>query len=93
MCQGDLIAFSDQDDEWLPPKLSRILQASRESDALLFAHADEWIDKNGNPLGIVYPLDRRYRKYTAGERLPWPFDRDQKAPSRDDLTLTHVGQL
>jgi glycosyltransferase involved in cell wall biosynthesis len=63
MCQGDLIAFSDQDDEWLPLKLERILQASRESDALVFAHAVEWIDKNGNPLGVVYPTDRRYRKY------------------------------
>ena len=63
MCQGDLIAFSDQDDEWLPPKLSRILQASRESHALLFAHAEEWVDKDGRPTGVVFPTDRRYRKY------------------------------
>ena len=63
MCQGDLIAFCDQDDEWLPPKIDRILHASRQSDAFLFAHADEWIDVNGNPMGIIYPMDRRYRKY------------------------------
>ena len=42
---GGFIAFSDQDDEWLPPKLYRVRQASRESDALLFAHAVEWIER------------------------------------------------
>ena len=63
MCEGDLIAFSDQDDEWFPQKLDRVLHASRESDALLFAHAEEWVDKTGKSLGIVFPTDRRYRKY------------------------------
>ena len=63
MCEGDLIAFSDQDDEWFPQKLDRVLRASRGSDALLFAHAEEWVDKNGKSLGIVFPTDRRYRKY------------------------------
>lgn len=62
MCQGDLIAFCDQDDEWLQQKLATILQASRESEALLTAHAEEWIDENGNPMGIVYPADRQFRK-------------------------------
>jgi hypothetical protein len=63
MCEGDLIAFSDQDDEWFPQKLDRVLRASTESEALLFAHAEEWVDKNGKSLGIVFPTDRRYRKY------------------------------
>ena len=63
MCHGDLIAFSDQDDEWFPQKLDRVLRASLESDALLFAHAEEWVDKSGKSLGIVFPTDRRYRKY------------------------------
>jgi glycosyltransferase involved in cell wall biosynthesis len=63
MCQGNLIAFSDQDDEWLPQKLARILQASQESDAFLFAHAAEWIDEDGNPTGVVYPALRRFRKH------------------------------
>ena len=39
MCQGELIAFSDQDDEWLPQKLASIVRAGHESDALLLAHA------------------------------------------------------
>jgi glycosyltransferase involved in cell wall biosynthesis len=55
MCEGDLIAFSDQDDEWLPQKLSRMLQASDGSDALVFGHSTEWIDEDGRPTGAVFP--------------------------------------
>ncbi|MGA2753417.1 MAG: glycosyltransferase [Terracidiphilus sp.] len=69
-CQGDLIAFSDQDDEWLPHKLARILQASRESDAFLLAHAAEWVDEDGNPVGVVYPAHRRFRKYLRKRDFP-----------------------
>jgi len=69
-CQGELIAFSDQDDEWLPQKLARILQASRESDAFLFAHAAEWMDEVGKPMGVVYPADRRFRKYLRTNDFP-----------------------
>jgi glycosyltransferase involved in cell wall biosynthesis len=63
MCEGDLIAFSDQDDEWFPRKLERVLRASQGADALLFSHAEEWVDKSGKSLGIVFPTDRRFRKY------------------------------
>ncbi|MGA9588184.1 MAG: glycosyltransferase [Terracidiphilus sp.] len=62
-CHGDLIAFSDQDDEWFPEKLARVLEASRESEAVLVAHAVEWMDENDKPMGIVYPTDRRFRKF------------------------------
>lgn len=70
MCHGDLIAFCDQDDEWLPHKLHRILQISGQSDALVFAHADEWIDRDGNRLGILWPIDRPYRKYIRMNDFP-----------------------
>jgi glycosyltransferase involved in cell wall biosynthesis len=70
MCQGDLIAFCDQDDEWLPQKLRRILEISRESDALLFAHADELIDRNGDSMGIFCPIDRPYRKFIRLNDFP-----------------------
>ena len=70
MCRGDLIAFSDQDDEWSPQKLDRIHQASLKSDALLFGHSAEWIDKDGKPMGVIYPLHRRYRKYLLLNDFP-----------------------
>jgi glycosyltransferase involved in cell wall biosynthesis len=62
MCRGDLIAFSDQDDEWLPQKLSRMLQASDDSDALVFGHATEWVDEDGHSTGVVYPPSRPHIK-------------------------------
>jgi len=70
MCHGDLIAFCDQDDEWLPHKLHRILEMSRGSDALLFAHADELIDRNGDSMGIICPNDRPYRKFIRLNDFP-----------------------
>lgn len=70
MCGGDLIAFCDQDDEWLPHKLHRILEISHESDALLFAHADELIDRNGDSMGIFCPIDRPYRKFIKLNDFP-----------------------
>ena len=69
-CSGDLIAFSDQDDEWLPEKLTRIVEASRVTESLLIAHAAEWMDESGSPLGIVYPTDRRFRKHLQTSDFP-----------------------
>lgn len=70
MCHGDLIAFCDQDDEWLPQKLHRIVEISRESDALLFANADELIDRDGKSMGIICPNDRPYRKFIRLNDFP-----------------------
>src|ERR1700677_1011065 len=70
MCHGGLIAFCDQDDVWLPHKLKRIVAISRESDPLLFAHADELIDRNGDSMGIFCPIDRPYRKFIRLNDFP-----------------------
>lgn len=70
MCRGDLVAFSDQDDEWLPQKLSHILHVARNSDALVFAHSAEWIDENGNPLGVIYPTHPRFRRNLKKDDFP-----------------------
>ena len=70
MCTRDLIAFSDQDDEWLPEKLACIVEASEKSDALLLAHAAEWIDENSNSRGVVYPTHRRFRKHLRKYDFP-----------------------
>jgi glycosyltransferase involved in cell wall biosynthesis len=51
--EGDWIALLDSDDEWLPEKLERQLQALQESEGSLLVHCDEiWI-RNGrrvNPM-------------------------------------------
>lgn len=49
LCDGPLIAPSDQDDRWHPRKLRRLLDALGEAD---MAYCDsEYIDCDGNPLG------------------------------------------
>jgi len=70
MCQGDLIAFSDQDDVWGTHKLECMLQASHASNALLFAHGAEWVNEDGNPVGVVFPTHRRFRKNLPQNRFP-----------------------
>src|SRR5689334_10550643 len=52
MCNGDIIAFSDQDDIWNAQKLERLeaIFASCSDIALLFSNA-EVIDENAGPLG------------------------------------------
>jgi glycosyltransferase involved in cell wall biosynthesis len=48
-CQGDLIAFCDQDDLWLPEKIA--LQVEGIGDNMLIYHDSEFINDQEKPLG------------------------------------------
>jgi glycosyltransferase involved in cell wall biosynthesis len=50
LCKGEYIALSDQDDIWLPEKISRLMD-SREDHPLVYCNS-ELIDGNGKELGI-----------------------------------------
>ena len=50
LCKGDYIALSDQDDIWLPEKIS-VLMRERGDHALIYCNS-ELIDANGNRLGV-----------------------------------------
>ena len=59
-CRGDLISPADQDDIWLPQKLSKL--AENISDAALIYCDSEYIDASGEPLGVrMSSLRRMYR--------------------------------
>ena len=66
-CQGDLIALSDQDDEWMPGKLAALSAAFAADPELLLAHTDaRLVDADGTPLGLTV-LDAL--EATAAERV------------------------
>lgn len=52
-CSGDLIALSDQDDEWLPGKLATLSEVFSADPELLLVHTDaRLVDADGSPLGL-----------------------------------------
>jgi len=51
LCEGDFIAFADQDDVWLPEKLRKLEEImAKESTALAFTDGDV-VDESLRPLG------------------------------------------
>jgi glycosyltransferase involved in cell wall biosynthesis len=48
LCRGQFIAFSDQDDVWLPQKLARCVEVLRRTGALMVAHGFDVVDENLN---------------------------------------------
>lgn len=72
---GDYIAFCDQDDVWLPDKISR-LESLVEAypDIALFVHQGLVVDSELASLDVRYPTIRRARKQPPlrGQILHWP---------------------
>jgi glycosyltransferase involved in cell wall biosynthesis len=62
-CGGDLIAFCDQDDVWLPEKLARceaILDAADRPSLVM--HAARVVDRELTPTGTLHPDIRRSQR-------------------------------
>lgn len=71
LCEGDWIAFSDQDDVWLPEKLERCLGALSRSGALLAVHQVRVVDQNLNPTGATQPDVPRDPTPDPTAWVPW----------------------
>ncbi|MFC5065111.1 glycosyltransferase [Actinomycetospora atypica] len=56
---GRVIAWSDQDDVWLPAKLERCVDALAETGADLVHHAARVVDADAAPLGFNHPDPRQ----------------------------------
>ena len=62
LCRGPWVAFSDQDDVWLPGKLAAVDAAVRaEPGAVLVTHAADLVGPDLRPLGARLPDYRRRR--------------------------------
>lgn len=54
-CTGDIIAFCDQDDFWLPEKLQRLHHSFTSYDIDFAAHTAEVVTSDLKPTGEQYP--------------------------------------
>lgn len=55
MCKGTHVAFCDQDDVWLPHKLSQVSAVLTTKDYDLVAHSAKVVDRSLNWLGVNFP--------------------------------------
>jgi Glycosyl transferase family 2 len=55
LCEGDLIAFSDQDDVWLPQKLARCVGALGDPTVQLVIHSSVVVNDSLQPTGRIWP--------------------------------------
>ncbi len=69
-CSGDLVAFCDQDDIWLPHKLERCARAFSDQEVVLLVHSAEVIDGAGRRLGRRLPAIKRSGKRAGHETPP-----------------------
>jgi glycosyltransferase involved in cell wall biosynthesis len=70
-CTGELIAFCDQDDVWLPHKLERCQAAFARGDVLVAIHSSEVVDARLEPTGKRYPDVRMDETAPPLETDPW----------------------
>ncbi|OLZ10347.1 glycosyltransferase [Sulfobacillus thermosulfidooxidans] len=64
-CEGEVIAFCDQDDIWLPEKIERCMQYFTE-DVSLVMHSAQVIDSTGTRLPHTVPIIRHRAKMSRG---------------------------
>ncbi|MEJ2866556.1 glycosyltransferase [Actinomycetospora sp. OC33-EN08] len=69
--RGDVIAWSDQDDIWLPAKLERCLDTLAGTGADLVHHAARVVDADAESLGFNHPDPRRTICLDPLQGDPW----------------------
>lgn len=74
LCAGDLIAFSDQDDEWLPAKLARHCERLAEPDVLLSTHRVMLVDTAGESLNRTFQQFRMPARFTFANASPFCYN-------------------
>jgi glycosyltransferase involved in cell wall biosynthesis len=70
LCQGDAVAFCDQDDVWLSDKL-RVCEAALDRGTTVVAHASGLVDESLRPLGRRWPAFARRFEANSDRGDPW----------------------
>jgi glycosyltransferase involved in cell wall biosynthesis len=71
LAKGRYVAFSDQDDEWLPEKLQFCVEALEREDALLCAHTVTLVDRASNRIGHYAQNITRTETVAPLAMKPW----------------------
>lgn len=67
--EGDFFAYCDQDDVWMPDKLSRLQEAMEREKALMVCSDMQVIDGEGKKLADSITALRRHHVFRSGEGL------------------------
>ncbi|WP_342733632.1 glycosyltransferase [Bradyrhizobium sp. B117] len=70
LCSGDLIAFADQDDVWLPGKLEAQRKIFEDPAVLLSSHDVMLLSEDGSELGDRWQMLPRAGSYTFDQMRP-----------------------
>jgi glycosyltransferase involved in cell wall biosynthesis len=99
LCTGDIIALADQDDFWLPEKLSRIVDAFRANPraGVVFSNASV-VDRNLNPLDItiwdIFEFTRkRRRQFDSGNAWRVLLDKQMVTGATMAFRKSYVGRI
>lgn len=71
LCNGNLIAFCDQDDVWAPQKLEFAARELSDKKVMLVVHSAEVVDARLQWLGYRQPNITRKHQRTQLGSLPW----------------------
>lgn len=71
LSRGDVIAFCDQDDVWLPHKLQRCADGFADPSVVFVMHGADLVDAALHPLGGRSPNVKEDRVLGELERWPW----------------------
>ncbi len=73
VCQGELIAFCDQDDIWHPEKLRVMAAFFADPGMMLASHNARLVDADGKPFGQIRDYEHATQVFEAMAFTPWAF--------------------
>ena len=71
LCEGDIIAFCDQDDWWAPRKIERAIVPFESSDVQLVYHNARIVTSAREPIGLLYNADQEGAALAIRPIAPW----------------------
>jgi glycosyltransferase involved in cell wall biosynthesis len=71
LCEGDLVAYCDQDDIWEPEKLAVMTRVFDDPEVLLAYHNATVIDGSGAAVGHLYRTGTANRRFAPLASDPW----------------------